>query len=151
MYQRFILDFASLLESQVAPDITIASNNVRCYFKEKAIRAAKDFATRSEVIFVGAIWHNWREKFILRGEVSISPPRMKSRPTRTPPSKTRVSTCAISLFLSPSLFVVSLATRESSSRASHSLFSWLPLTRGKLLGNAITFATAPPPLSSLPP
>lgn len=56
----------------------------------------------------------------------------------------------LSLSLSFCRFLLE-SERAVAEHPSHSLFSWLPLTRGKLLGNAITFATTPPPSSSLPP
>jgi hypothetical protein len=64
-------------------------------------------------------------------------------------AETRLCRFSISAlrFFSPSLSLsLSLSRREGvvvAEHPSHSLFSWLPLTRGKLLGNAITFATAP--------
>ena len=116
----------------------------------------KDSA-RSRAIFVGPIWHE-KEKFILRARFS-SLPRVKSRPTRASRPKLGFSFlyfCYFSLSLSLSLsFILALflfwSERAVAEHPSHSLFSWLPLTRGKLLGNAITFATTPPPSSSLPP
>lgn len=86
---------------------------------------ARDSAPRSRVIFVGPIWHNWREKFILGARFS-SLPRVKSRPTRTPRPKLGFSFLYFCHFsLSLSLIAVSLATRESSSGASEPFIIFL--------------------------
>lgn len=66
---RFILDFESSLknlESSCSRYADIPDNNIR---SASAILKRKSYSCRerSGVIFVGPIWYNWREKFILAG------------------------------------------------------------------------------------